>query len=101
MCEQFASTHEIKNEENSKLVLENILEADEERMVYILEHLLFEPGRLDFVIVHYHVLPQRFHGVHFITVFLLDQKYLSKAALANDGQYLEIVECDLVHFLLE
>jgi len=83
MHEKLATAHKPHYEEDLLFGHEDVAHANQEWMVSLQQDIFFQLGGSDLIIVKNHIFAQTLHSVHFLCVFLLDQKNLAEAASAD------------------
>ena len=100
MHKELSAPHKFHYEEDFLVCLEDVLHANQEGVVRLLQDVLLEQSRLNLVVVKNDVFPQRLHGVDATSVRLLHEENLSKTTLSNDTLNLEVLQyCFLLCWL--
>jgi len=71
VSEQLSTLDKFHDEVYSKLVLEHIVHADDERVLYCVENILFQLDVLILLIIDDYIFSDAFHGVYISCVHIL------------------------------
>ena len=101
MSEELTTFDEVHKEENSDRVLENVLHADDEWVINIVEDIFLKLKRIHLFIFQYDILSDTFHSVNFSSLIMLNLEDFSEGSLANNSNDFEILKFgDIVVFAL-
>ena len=93
---ELTTTDKGHHEVETKIVLEQVLHANEERMV-ALEHDVFLQNRVvDLLVLNQNVFPNRFDGIKLLVFLQLCKEDFTECAPANYHQKVEIIESDIL-----
>ena len=95
MHKEFTSPHELHDEEDLLLGLEDIAHTHEEGVVSLEQDVLLQLSGLYLVVLEDDVFAEGFHREHFPIGLLLDEEDFTEAAPTNDGDELEVVELNV------
>jgi hypothetical protein len=83
VSEQLPALDKFHEEVYSKLVLEHIVHADNERVLNCIKNILFQLDVLILLIIDDYIFSDAFHGVNISCVHILNEVDLAECALAN------------------
>ena len=92
VAEELTAFDEIHDEENSMLVLEDVIHADQKRVLFAEENLFLEKKVIDRVVFQGPIFSDTFHSMHFLSLFVNDFVYFTKCSLSNDPGNLKIIQ---------
>merc|ERR1712226_1700243 len=95
MSEKLTTFNEIHNEENSKLVLENIVHTNNEWVANCIENFLFKLQRINIFILKDDIFSDRFHSVKFLVSTMLHKENLTECSFTNHFNYFEVLKLRL------
>jgi len=93
---KFTTTNESHDEEDLLICHENIAHSHEERVVCLQQNILFKFGGLNLIVINDYVLAEGLHSVDLAAIFLLHQKYFTKATSSNNFFNLEVGQGNVV-----
>jgi len=96
VAEELTTLNEIHHEEYSVLVLENVVHADQERVLFAEENLFLQKKIVYRVVFQSPIFSNTFHSMHFLGLFVHDFIYFTKCSLSNNPGNLEIVQLQLL-----
>lgn len=91
VAEELTTLNEIHDEENSVLVLEDVIHADQERVLFAEENLFLQKKVVYRVVFQGPIFSNTFHSVHFLGLFVNDFIYFAKCSLSNNSSNLKII----------
>ena len=97
MLEQLATLDKLHDEVNTISLLENVVHANNERMVDLVEDQFFDLKRLNWLMLNNDIFSDTFHGIIFITCLAVNQEYFAESTSTDDTDELEVVPGDLRH----
>lgn len=94
MAEQFSTFDEVHQEIDSKIILENVVHADNEWMLDIVEDVFLKLQAVKKVLVNDNILSYSFHGVHLLRLSVLNKENFAECSFAKHSLNLEILQPD-------
>ena len=96
MAEELTTLNEIHNEEDSVLILEYVIHADQERVLFAEKNLFLQKEIVDRVVFQRPIFSNTFHSMHFLGLFVHDFIYFTKCSLPYNSRNLKIIQLQLL-----
>lgn len=98
--EEFAALYEVHDKVDAKGFLKDVIHANNERMVDLVENQFLNLQRIYRVMLYHHILPDALHRVQLVILLATDQVDFAESASTNYGEQFEIVPGRLNQSLL-
>jgi len=95
VLEELATLNELHDEVDAVGLLEDVVHADNERMVHLVQDEFLDLQRLDRLVLDDHVLANTLHCIVLSIQLVVNQVNFSESSPPNDTDQLEIVPGDL------
>lgn len=95
VLEEFTSLNEVHDKVDAEVLYEHVVHGYDEGVVNLVQNLFLQVQVLQAVMLKHDVLPNALHCIKLLGVPVLNQEHLSKSALANDVDHLEVLKLDL------
>ena len=90
MLEKLTTLDELHDEVDAVCLLEDVVHANDEWMVHLVQYELLNLQRLDRLVLDNHIFPNAFHRLVLVVQLVVNQVYLAKSSPSNDADQLEI-----------
>jgi len=91
VLKELSTLDEVHDEVDPVRLLEDVVHANYERVIYLIQNELFNLERLHRFVLDDYILSDDFHSIQFVLALVTDQVNFAKSASSNNANELEII----------